>query len=690
MSQPFPDYCYRDCAFGGAARRNRVMRTDQIGKSMPKDRREVYTTWARFPQEFADYCQANGSVKGYAGPAYGDFLWLDVDSKDRDGNPDPTEAHFGAIRLLMALISYAGVDEEDVRIYFSGAKGFHIGVPAVTFGVEPSTLLPKAFKTLARRLAEQAGVSIDGAVYDTTRLWRLQNTVNGKTGLFKIPLTAAELTGLDIDAIRGMAASARDGFEKAQQRPNSANDLLASFYQQALKRAEEGGRDRLELPVIQANAPTEWPKHDKICVARLLQGVTHERNNAALRIAVHLRQKGLPIDVAEATMQAWNLRNRTPAGDPSPLETFEVTETLRKAYEHGYDFGCNDPVLDAYCHQSCFIYPQKVKDSASLQKLETDILTVAEAQARYLAYTKERDLANVTWGLTWLDNVTRCVRPGQVGMVLARAGVGKTAMINHIIRANSVREIPSLFASLEQLAEDIYERMAQSVTELPGGVIEDGFYSGDAGFIGSVGEAVTAGFQHAYICDKDALTIDQLKGYVKAAEVKAGQKIRLVCVDYLGRMKGTGKDAYEKISEIAKGLKSVAKECHVAVIVVVQLNRTAGKGTVEVEMDMARDSGQIEEAADYAVGMWKASGDDKERLSGHPVSITTAEGTVLVPETEASYPVMLKVLKNRKGPKGDHVRHPLIFRADVMKFEDIRWRPDRAAPVNQETGEIAW
>jgi replicative DNA helicase len=95
---------------------------------------------------------------------------------------------------------------------------------------------------------------------------------------------------------------------------------------------------------------------------------------------------------------------------------------------------------------------------------------------------------------------------------------------------------------------------------------------------------------------------------VKAAEAKAGQKIRLLCVDYLGRMKGTGKDAYEKISEIAKGLKNVAKECHMAVIVVVQLNRTGGKGTVEVEMDMARDSGQIEEAADYAIGMWKASG----------------------------------------------------------------------------------
>jgi replicative DNA helicase len=286
--------------------------------------------------------------------------------------------------------------------------------------------------------------------------------------------------------------------------------------------------------------------------------------------------------------------------------------------------------------------------------------------------------------------VTRGIRPGQVGMVLARAGVGKTALVNHIIHANCRRQVPSLFASLEQLAEDIFERMAQSVCELPGQVIEDGFYSGDEAFIGSVGALVTEGFAHAYICDKDALTIDALKAYVKAAEAKAGQKIRLLCVDYLGRMKGTGKDAYEKISEIAKGLKNVAKECHMAVIVVVQLNRTGGKGTVEVEMDMARDSGQIEEAADYAIGMWKASGDDKERGSGHPVSITTPEGTVMAPETDSYYPVMLKVLKNRKGPKGDHVRHALMFRGDVMRFEPIVWRPGVTPQADPETGEMPW
>jgi replicative DNA helicase len=677
----FPDYSFRDTALGGANRRNRVMPVEQIGRAIPKDRRECYTTWARFPQAFADYCQEHGSVSKWTGPHYSDFLWLDVDSKDAEGKPDPIGAKDGALRLALTLVTYAQVDPKDVRLYFSGAKGFHIGVPAQTFGVEPHEHLSKAFKILARRLAEQAAVTIDGAVYDTTRLWRLPNTVNGKTGLYKIPVDVREFT--EFEQILAAAKAPRDGWEKDRERPNTPNPLLASFYQQALQRVEEGGKaPRIDLPVIQANAPAEWPKNDKMCIARMLQGVTSDRNTVGYRIAVHLRQKGMALDVADAAMQAWNRKNNP------PLDAVEVSEVTRKAFEYGHDFGCNDPTLDAYCHETCHIYPQKMKESNTLHKLEADILTVDEAQARYLAYVQERDLANVTWGIPWLDNVTRCVRPGQLGMVLARAGVGKTAMVNHIIRANSIRTIPSLFASLEQLAEDIYERMAQSVTELPGRTIEDGFYSGDTGFIGSVGQAVAEGFAHAYICDKDALTIDQLKAYVKAAEVKSGQKIRLLCVDYLGRMRGTGKDQYEKVSEIAKGLKNVAKECHLAVIVVVQLNRTAGKGTVEVEMDMARDSGQIEEAADYAIGMWKASGD--ERGSGHPVSITTAEGTYLVPETDSSYPIWLKVLKNRKGAKGDHVRLPLIFRADVMRFEDIRWKADKPAPIDEETGEIAW
>jgi hypothetical protein len=116
---------------------------------------------------------------------------------------------------------------------------------------------------------------------------------------------------------------------------------------------------------------------------------------------VNLRQKGLAQDVAEATMQAWNLKNRTANGDPNPLDAVEVSETRPRAYENGYDFGCHDPVLDAYCHETCFIYPPEDEG----ERDPTNVLEnghpdrSARPGPKYLAYTKERDLAKVSWGI---------------------------------------------------------------------------------------------------------------------------------------------------------------------------------------------------------------------------------------------------------------------------------------------------
>jgi hypothetical protein len=645
----FPEYCWKDTALGSPNKRNVPMRQEEIGRNVPTHRRECYTTWARFADDFRDYVRENQSVKGFKGKAYSDYLWLDVDAKDENDQPDPEKALEGALRLVLSLTTYAAVDEADLRIYFSGAKGFHIGIPAATFGAEPSEHLPAAFKILAKRLAEQAQCQIDGAVYDMTRLWRLPNTANGKTGLYKVALTWDDFEG-GIEGIRALAQQPRAA--KIPAGPGLPNDLLASFYQQSLERVAERDRQSRELPMLQPTVPVEWPKHDKVCIARLMQGVTTERNNAAIVLAVNFRQKGMSQDLAEATMQAWNLKNRTAKGDPNPLPAVDVTELVQRAYENGYDFGCHNETMDAYCHETCHLYPAKIKESATLNVLQNDILTISEAEARYLAYTRERDLAKVTWGIPWLDQSTRQLRPGQVGMVLARAGVGKTALVNKIVGANSLLGIPSLFCSLEQLAAEVYERMAQSVTGMDGLTIEDGYYSEEPRFIETVGPMVAQHYAHAYICDKDRLTADQLKAYVRAAETKAGQKIRLLCVDYLGRMRGTGKDKYEKIGDVATSLKNVAKECELAVIVVVQLNRAAGSGKTEVEMEMARDSGEIEESADVMVGMWRAAPEEKN--SALPVSITTAQGTVMVPPGARLLPDLAQGAEEpERGPRRD-------------------------------------
>jgi hypothetical protein len=78
-----------------------------------------------------------------------------------------------------------------------------------------------------------------------------------------------------------------------------------------------------------------------------------------MRIAVHLRQKGMPLPMALAACLEWNRHNQT------PLDDTEVQTTLRSAYEGGYEYGCWDELLDRNCDRKCFLWAQKMKRSAA-------------------------------------------------------------------------------------------------------------------------------------------------------------------------------------------------------------------------------------------------------------------------------------------------------------------------------------
>lgn len=653
MAQLYPEYAYRGAAIGDLRYRNNVVQAQGLRESLDaSNRNECYSTIARFKVDYLTHRNESGTVEGFSGPCYVDDFWFDVDDENLQNSMGAT------FNLIMTLEATFGVDRRDIRLHFSGKKGFHVGVPSRTFGAEPSPELPRALKAMAKRIADQAGITVDLSIYRTNSLLRLPNTVNAKSGSYKIPLSLEGFDTLTLDELFELARTAQ--FPELPERPGLLNPRLRALYDQALAEAAQGEQKRLELPVLQ-NKESEMPRFDKVCMFRMLKGVpSGHRNEVCLRLADHFRKKGLPLSVTAAALLSWNRLNE------AALEEVDILDVVNRVYDSEYDFGCNDPILDRYCHQECYIYDKKYPDGG---ELAAEILTVEEARARYQTYIRDRDKAKVSWGIEFLDQKTRMIAPGQVACIMARAGVGKTALVINAIKANSANGVSSLFCTLEQLAEEIWERMAQNACEEKGPAIEEAFYGAKSEALIDYYAGKTAEtFKHAYICDKDRLTTAQLMHYVRAAEAKAGEKMRLLVVDYLGRMKGDGRDHYQKMSELAIGLKQVAKECELAVLVIVQVNRTGGHGYEEVTMDMARDSGQIEEAMDYMVGMWRSS-EHESKTAGY-------------------YGVMCQINKNRKGESGGQAK--LTFRADVMRFEEGLWLPPKESDKtwNQDTGEL--
>ena len=162
--------------------------------------REAYLSAFTFGDDFRGLLQSTGSVKGFGGACWSAWLWFDIDRADLDA------ALGDARRLALGLTERYHLDDDALLIFFSGSKGFHIGLPSSLWGPEPSTSFHRVCRRLAEGIGEAAGVVIDTGVYDRVRAFRAPNSRHPKTGLHKRRLTLDELTGLSLDGIRLLAS----------------------------------------------------------------------------------------------------------------------------------------------------------------------------------------------------------------------------------------------------------------------------------------------------------------------------------------------------------------------------------------------------------------------------------------------------------------------------------------------------
>lgn len=160
---------------------------------------EAYLSAFTFGDDFCDLLKSTGSVKGFDGACWAAWLWFDIDRTDLD------TALRDARRLALFLVERYSLDDDAMLIFFSGSKGFHIGLPSSLWAPEPSTMFHRVCRRLAERMAEVVGVMIDTGVYDRVRAFRAPNSRHPKTYLHKRQLSLDELQGLSLDAVRKLA-----------------------------------------------------------------------------------------------------------------------------------------------------------------------------------------------------------------------------------------------------------------------------------------------------------------------------------------------------------------------------------------------------------------------------------------------------------------------------------------------------
>jgi hypothetical protein len=272
-----PAFGLVDYAKGDVFRRNNVVALkDALNARSNGGAVNSYITAYRFPEAYRDHCRTTGSVSDYAGPAYADFLHWDVDCK---GN-----LH-AALLAARGLVTYVqdrfDVRPDQLRYFFSGAKGVHILLPTALLGeVEPSPLIPAVWKSMALAIAAAADVNVDKVVYDVNRLFRLPDTQHKESRLWKVELTWEELFHLGTEEIRAIATAPRGNLF----RPHDLEpiDALVEFYAKHAEAAEvEAARPRTGCHCAVAPvAPRSWQVRSQVRTSMARSTTLHWRSPA--------------------------------------------------------------------------------------------------------------------------------------------------------------------------------------------------------------------------------------------------------------------------------------------------------------------------------------------------------------------------------------------------------------------------
>ena len=159
---------------------------------------ECYLSAFQFGDDFHRLLTETGSTAGFAGPCWSPWLWWDLDSDELQ------YAHKDAGALAAFLVERYGISPGGLLLFFSGSKGFHVGLPTSLWSPSPAADFHRTARRFAEGLAELASVTIDTAVYDEVRAFRAPNSRHPKTGLHKRRLTYDELLG-PLDAVLELA-----------------------------------------------------------------------------------------------------------------------------------------------------------------------------------------------------------------------------------------------------------------------------------------------------------------------------------------------------------------------------------------------------------------------------------------------------------------------------------------------------
>ncbi len=284
-------------------------------------------------------------------------------------------------------------------------------------------------------------------------------------------------------------------------------------------------------------------------------------------------------------------------------------------------------------------------------------------------FGRQGQLGGLSTGFVDLDKMTDGLHGGEMIVIAARPSMGKTSLAMNIAEHVAVEmKLPVGVFSLEMSSQSLILRMMCSLARVNLRSIREGFMS-EADFPKLTNAAGRLSGSKLFIDDTAGLSILQLRA--RARRMAQQHDIKLFVIDYLQLLNSTARrsqdNRQQEIADISSGIKALAKELNVPIIVLAQLNREIEKDkSRKPRMSDLRESGSIEQDADLVGLLFKPSAGDEE------------DGAAA--EEADGLPVSLVIAKQRNGPTGDvH----LTFLKPYTRFESAAKFSDEDMPAGR-------
>ena len=231
-------------------------------------------SWQCYDSNLIEYKKTNKTLSGYRGVSDSPIVPIDIDDPDTNN-----------IKSVIDKISNLIGSSDNIDLFYSGRRGYHLEMPSSIFGIKPSENLPARMK----RLVQAMDIGADESLYKHNGLYRLNNSFNDKGDRFKTRLKIDDIySGISIDEIRELSKEPEsESYDMTSYQNFEPCDFLVDLWEQ-----------------------TRCPDNTKIMVSG---GVGKGyRNSNAYDTALSLKTQKISRSVAKEIIIQQNQKNTPP------------------------------------------------------------------------------------------------------------------------------------------------------------------------------------------------------------------------------------------------------------------------------------------------------------------------------------------------------------------------------------------